>query len=210
MRASLCVEIAQVLGWHTWKWELVMLDYGAKFETGLSYAEFLERHGTAEQRERWGVVHRQVRLSNAQHQLLASFTREMKVLCLSGAWCGDCVNQCPIFDHFERVNPRIRMRYFDRDANPDLGGALSVCGGARVPVLLFLSEDNHQICFYGDRTLAKYRAMAASQLGPACPTGVVADPQELQGAVIQEWLNEFERVHLILRLSGRLRQAHGD
>lgn len=187
-----------------------MLDYGAKFETGLSYAQFLERHGTPEQRDRWQAVHRQVTLSDAQRQLLASFTREMKVLCLSGAWCGDCVNQCPIFDHFEQICPQIRMRYFDRDANPDLGQALSVCGGARVPVLLFLSEDNHQVGFYGDRTLSKYRAMAATQLGPACPTGVVAEARELQAAVIQDWLNEFERVHLILRLSARLRQAHGD
>ncbi|MFM8289718.1 MAG: thioredoxin family protein [Planctomycetaceae bacterium] len=210
MRVSPCKGSAQVLGWLIREWRLEMLDYGAKFETGLGYAEFLEKHGTAEQRDRWAGIHRQIRVSDAQQQLLASFTREMKVLCLSGAWCGDCVNQCPIFDHFERINPQIRMRYFDRDAHPDLGAALSVCGGARVPVLLFLSEDNHQICFYGDRTLAKYRAMAASQLGPACPTGMVPDSQDLQGAVIQDWLNEFERVHLILRLSGRLRQAHGD
>jgi len=186
------------------------MDYGAKFETGLAYADFLTQYGTPEQRERWGAVHGQIQLTESQRELLASFTREVKVLCLSGAWCGDCVNQCPIFDHFERVCPRIRMRYFDRDANPDLGQALSVCGGARVPVLLFLSEDNHQVGFYGDRTLAKYRSMAATQLGPACPTGVVAEARELQSAVIQEWLNEFERVHLILRLSARLRQAHGD
>jgi hypothetical protein len=28
--------------------------------------------------------------------------------------------------------------------------------------------------------------------------------------VTQDWLNEFERVQWILRLSPRLRQAHGD
>jgi hypothetical protein len=29
-------------------------------------------------------------------------------------------------------------------------------------------------------------------------------------AVVADWLEEFERVQLILRLSGRLRQLHGD
>jgi len=29
-------------------------------------------------------------------------------------------------------------------------------------------------------------------------------------ATLQDWLNEFERVQLLLRLSTRLRQIHGD
>jgi hypothetical protein len=32
----------------------------------------------------------------------------------------------------------------------------------------------------------------------------------LQSAVIQEWLDQFARVQLMLRLSPRLRQKHGD
>lgn len=187
-----------------------MLNYGEKFETGLTYHDFLHKFGTDEQRRRWQTVHEQVRITDAQQTLLKSFQREIKVLCLAGAWCGDCVNQCPIFDHFEIANPKICVRYFDRDAHPDLGAALSVCGGARVPVVLFLSEDNTQIGFYGDRTLSKYRAMAAAQLGPSCPTGLIAEPAELLAAVVQDWLNEFERVQWIVRLSARLRQKHGD
>src|SRR5262245_25194580 len=138
-----------------------MPDYGAKFETGLGYHEFLAKYGTEEQRRRWEAVHEAIELTEAQRELLKGFTREMKILCLAGAWCGDCVNQCPIFDHFEIANPRIRIRYFDRDANPDLGELLSICGGARVPVVLFVSEDNFQVGWYGDRTLSKYRQMAA-------------------------------------------------
>lgn len=186
------------------------MDYGAKFLTGLSYADFLSTYGTEDQRRRWAAVHDQVALTPVQRELLAGFTREMKVLCLAGAWCGDCVNQCPIFDHFAAVNGRITVRYFDRDAHPDLGERLSVCGAARVPAVLFLSEDNHQVGMYGDRTLSKYRRMAADQLGATCPTGLVPEPQSLLAAVTQDWLNEFERVQLILRTSSRLRQLHGD
>jgi thiol-disulfide isomerase/thioredoxin len=187
-----------------------MFDFAAKFTQGLSYEQFLERHGTEEHRRRWANMHAAVRLSAAQRELLASFRREMKVLCLTGAWCGDCVNQCPIFDHFAQATPQIQIRYLDRDAESELAAELRVCGGSRVPVVVFLSEDGQQVGRYGDRTLARYRRLAAEQLGSSCPTGLVVPDAELTAAVTQEWLNEFERVHLLLRLSPRLRQLHGD
>lgn len=187
-----------------------MHDYGAKFETGLLYHDFLAKYGTDEQRRRWEAIHERISLSDEQRTLLAGFKREMKVLCLAGAWCGDCVNQCPIFEHFAICCPRIHVRYFDRDANPDLGAALSICGGARVPAVLFLSEDNYQVGWYGDRTLAKYRRIAADQFGAACPTGLVPEEKSLLDAVTQDWLDEFERIQLILRTSARLRKLHGD
>src|SRR5262245_11512428 len=88
----------------------IMLDYGAKFETGLGYHEFLAKYGTEEQRRRWESVHEKVSLTAPQRELLASFRRDTKVLCLAGAWCGDCVNQCPIFDHFGLISHRLQVR----------------------------------------------------------------------------------------------------
>jgi len=38
----------------------------------------------------------------------------------------------------------------------------------------------------------------------------VAPPADAVAAVVADWLDQFERVHLILRLSARLRQVHGD
>lgn len=187
-----------------------MIDFGAKFSEGDSYEAFLAKHGTDEQRRRWSDFHAGLVLSEPQRKLLAGFEREMKVLCMAGAWCGDCVNQCPILDHFAKANSKIALRFFDRDAHPDLAGELKICGGARVPVVVILSEDDQEIARFGDRTLAKYRAIAASQLGPSCPSGIGAPPAELTAAVVQEWLDQFERAQLILRTSARLRQKHND
>ncbi len=187
-----------------------MFDYRSKFDQGLPYEQFLARHGSAGHRQRWAGVHSSVKLSDAQRQLLAGFQREMKVLCLTGAWCGDCVNQCPIFDHFARATNAIQLRLFDRDEHADLAAELTICGGARIPVIVFLSEDGQQVGWYGDRTLARYRQMAVDQLGPSCPTGLIVPDRSLLDAVTQDWLNEFERVQLLLRLSSRLRQMHGD
>ena len=182
----------------------------AAFATALPYADFLAKHATPDQRERWAALHGKVSLTPGQRQLLGGFVRRMPVLVLAGAWCGDCVNQCPIFDHFQAAAPALDVRFLDRDARPDIAAHLKVCGGQRVPVAMFLSEDFTPIVFYGDRTLSAYRAAAASQLGESCSSGAVPPPAEAIAAVVTDWLDQFERAQLILRLSGRLRQLHGD
>jgi thioredoxin-like negative regulator of GroEL len=186
------------------------VDFSPYLNKGHSYAEFLKAHATADQSRRWGALHAIVRLTPAQQVLLAGFTRKMHVVCLAGAWCGDCVNQCPIFDHFAAVTPRIDLQFFDRDTHPELAAELRICGGARVPVVVFLSEDGQEVSRYGDRTLSKYRQLVSQLAGAACPTGLVLPEQELLDSVTNDWLNEFERAQWILRTSSRLRQLHGD
>ena len=188
-----------------------MLDFASRFAKGLAYDDFLARYGTAEQQQRWLNCYNGIQLTAAQRQLLSSFKREMRVLCMAGAWCGDCVQQCPIFRHFEEASPAISLRFIDRDADEELKSKLTICGGARVPQVVFLSEEDKLLGWYGDRTLAKYRAIAKAQIGDSCATGIAGTvQQELELAVTQDWLDEFERIQLILRLSPSLRQKHGD
>ncbi|MBT6483544.1 MAG: thiol reductase thioredoxin, partial [Planctomycetaceae bacterium] len=127
------------------------MDYAAMFDEGLSYEEFLGKYANDEQRKRWDTFHGSLSLTASQSELLSGFKRDMKVLVVAGAWCGDCVNQCPIWDHFAAASSRIHIRYFDRDDNTDFADELSMCGGRRVPALLFLSEDGKPCGRYGDR-----------------------------------------------------------
>lgn len=187
-----------------------MFDFATKFEAGHTYRKFLEAYGTAEHRRRWSAVHQQIQLSDEQLQRLRGFCREMRVLCLAGTWCGDCVEQCPIFDHFAKATSCIQLRMFDRDDHRELAEELRVCGGCRVPSVVFLSEDGQHVGRYGDRTLARYRHLAAQLSGASCPTGLVPPGQSLTDAVVDDWLDEFERAQLILRTSPRLREKHGD
>jgi len=181
-----------------------------KFQQGLPYAEFLAKYASDAHKVRWHQMHGMVMLKPEQHALLASFKREMGVLCLAGAWCGDCINQCPIFDRFAAAAPVIRVRYLDRDEHADVQRELKINGGDRVPVLVFFSEDGFEVARYGERTLSKYRQMAGEQAGAYCPTGITAPGDTILQHVTQDWLNEFERVQWILRLSPRLRQKHAD
>ena len=181
-----------------------------KFRAGLPYADFLARHADDGQKQRWRQAHEQFRLTPAQRDLLGAFTRRMPVLVLAGAWCGDCINQCPVFEHFAAAAPVITTRYLDRDEHAAAQRALRVNGGDRVPVVVFFSEDGQEVARYGERTLSKYRQTMRDQAGAACPTGLVPSGDPLLVQVTQDWLNEFERVQWLLRLSPRLRQIHGD
>ena len=181
-----------------------------KFETALPYDRYVAT-GTPEQQRRWQQFHQSVRLTDAQRQLLGSFTRETKVLVVSGVWCGDCVQQCPFLDHIAAANrAKLDVRFVDRDAHKDLSGSLRINGGDRVPVALFMAEDFELCGTFGDRTLSRYRALAQKQLGAACSTGLFGPAEDEVADTLQDWVNEFERVQLMLRLSGRLRQKHGD
>ncbi len=192
--------------------------FRSKFDLALPYAAYVATGKPAHQ-ENWRKSHEQVRLTTQQRMLIGSFIRRVNVLVSSGTWCGDCVHQCPMLDHIEAaspVDPRepgrrlIQLRLLDRDEHKDLSERITLCGGLRVPTVIFMNEDFDLCGLLGDRTLSRYRAIAQRQLGPSCPLpGAPVPPDEI-AATLQDWVNEFERIHLMLRLSPKLRERHHD
>ncbi len=159
----------------------------------------------------WTKVCEQATLTDDQQALIAGFTRQMHMLILTGIWCGDCAQQCPLIQRIAQANPDcLHLHWLDRDEHSDLMDLVKVNAGARVPVVLFAAEDFEPVAVRGDRTLTRYRAIAAKQLGASCPLPGAPLPQDELDATLADWLDEIERVHLLLRLSGRLRQKHGD
>ncbi len=181
-----------------------------QFDVALGYEEYVGT-GTKEQQRRWGQVYGVAGLTEGQRRLIESFRRSMKVLVISGLWCGDCVEQCPLLQRIAEANARcIELRFADRDKHRDLASRCRVNGGERVPVVLFMAEDMELCGVYGDRSLSRYRALAAKQLGAACSTGLSSVPADELAETLQDWLDEFERIQLMLQLSPRLRQLHND
>lgn len=181
-----------------------------KFTQALTYDDFLARYGAGQHTARWRAIYDQVALTPPQIELLSHFRRTMNVLVLAGAWCGDCVRQCPILARFAERSPLIQIRYIDRDDHADAQRELQINGGNRVPVVVFFSEDGFEVARYGERTLSTYRDMIEKQTGDACPSGIARPGESLLARVSEDWLEQFERVQWILRLSPRLRQTHGD
>lgn len=189
-----------------------MSSLASMFDVALSYQDFMAKFGTPADLPRWERTRGVIQLTEAQTNLLKSFTRTTNVLVLAGAWCGDCAGQCPAFEKFAEIAPMLKVRYLDRDAYPDAQAELKINGGNRVPVAVFMSEDGQEVSRFGERTLTAYRKLAETAgmgSGESCGTGIVSADAHLAG-IVQDWLNEFERVQYILRLSPRLRRLHGD
>jgi thiol-disulfide isomerase/thioredoxin len=181
-----------------------------KFASGLPYDRYLQT-GTEEQQRRWAQVYDAAHLTQTQKELVAGFVREMKILIFSGIWCGDCVQQCPLIQRVAEANPKkIDLRFAERPKESELVPELRINAGSRVPVVVFLSEDNEWCATSGDRTINRYRALARARLGPLCPTGIVAPEKDELDATLGDWSNEVERVQLMLRLTPRLRQKYQD
>ncbi len=178
------------------------------FETALDWEGYLATD--PDRASGWRDLHRQISLTPAQQELIAGFTRTVNILVISGIWCGDCVRQGPMIQAIGDASPCLHPRYLDRDTMPELMDELSINGGKRVPVMIFMAEDFEPVSVAGDRTLKYYRHLAAARLGASCPVPGAKTDADLLADTTQDWLDEVERVHLLLRLSGRLRQRHGD
>jgi len=191
--------------------------FRAVFAQAKPFAAYLQTCKVSE-RPNWDKVYAQVHLTADQQGVLRSFQRRVNALVISGTWCGDCVQQCPIFARFAEAfpaqgqsdTPGVDVRFIDRDEHAAFVAPFKICSGQRVPTVLWLNEDFDFISMLGDRTISRYRAMAKAQLGPSCPMPGAALPADQLTATINDWLAEFERVALICRLSGKLRQKHGD
>jgi hypothetical protein len=181
-----------------------------KFAAALPYDRYVLT-GTEEQQRRWKQVYDVAKLNEAQRQLVGGFVREMNVLIVSGIWCGDCVQQCPLLACIADAKPeRVQVRLLDRDQHRDLSSQVRINAGDRVPVAIFMAEDFEFCGAFGDRTLNRYRALAQTQLSESCRTAIsLPSAAELDGT-LADWFNEFERIQLMLRMSPRLRRKHGD
>jgi thioredoxin-like negative regulator of GroEL len=180
------------------------------FAAGLAY-DYYVKTGTDEQQRRWAQAFETCKLTGPQFKLLESFVRQMNVLVVSGIWCGDCVQQAPLMQRIALAAPgKINLRVVDRDVHKELSSQLKINAGDRVPVVLFLAEDYELCSIYGERTLSRYRTIARKQLGESCEIAILPPDADEQAATLADWLGEFERVQLMLRISPRLRKKHGD
>lgn len=179
------------------------------FEQAAEYEEFLEKEDQFHA-DRWReTMSRLPDLTPEQVERLKGYGRELNVLVYGGIWCGDCVRQGPMLKKIaDAIGPQVRLRIIDRAASEELQDELRILGALRVPVVVFLSEDFWEVGRFGDRLLNIYRAKAAREIGRGPNAGVIS-PKAL-AAKMSEWVDIFERIMIMLRLSPPLRQRHGD
>lgn len=182
----------------------------SKFEQGMPYADFVASGEPEGHHMQWHERFGRLALNEEQTALVKGFTRQINVLCMTGTWCGDCALQGSAMARIAETNPLVTLKFLPRaDEHADLIVPAKINDGFRVPVTWFMSEDFAFVSMFGDRTLSRYRSIARKALGPAAIV-VAQAPEDPVREVLNEVLEEFERVHLLLRLSGRLREKHQD
>jgi hypothetical protein len=176
-----------------------------------SYEEYLSA-SDPKRASRWQSLGERIpRLSGEQRERLAAVHRTLNVLLVSGVWCGDCVRQGPMIRQIvDACDDGVALRVIDRDQNPKLRDEVRILGAARVPVVVFLSEDFHEVGRFGDRTLHTYRRKAETEFGAACAVPTAELPAEELAAERDEWAAIFERMLLMLRLAPPLRERYAD
>lgn len=183
----------------------------SKFDEALTFEAFLAASNDG-QRATWDQRYGQLALSDAQRSLIAGFTRDMNVLCLTGPWCGECALQGAAMQRIAEANPaRITLRFLPRfEEHADLIARSQINAGFRVPMSWFMAEDFEPVSVFGDRTLSRYRSMARKQLPEGAVVINAEPPEDPLHVVLDEMVDQFERVNLLLRTSSRLRARHGD
>ena len=179
------------------------------FDKASEYEAYIEG-SKQEHVPRWRDSEKRVpALSEEQLKRLHGYDRELNVLVYSGIWCGDCARQGPLLKKLaEACGEKVKIKFIERDASPELMDELRIVGATRVPIVVFLSEDFWEMARFGERTLSVYRAKAARELGREFDEGILSP--KAREKELADWAEIFERVMIMLRLSPPLRRRHGD
>jgi len=164
----------------------------------------------AEHAQRWIEFEKRTpRLTDEQLDRLTGYNRRLNVLMYAGVWCGDCARQGPMLRKIvEACGDEVRLRIIEREASEELQDELRIVGALRVPMAVFLTEDWWEVARYGELTLSLYRSRAAREIGRGMDTGSLS-PKAL-AVQLNEWVDVFERVLIMLRLSPPLRKRYDD
>lgn len=148
-------------------------------------------------------------LSEGQLKRLQGYDREMNILVYCGVWCGDCSRQGPLLKEItDAIGDEANLRFLEREVSPELMDELRIVGATRVPIVVFLSEDFWEMARFGERTLSVYRAKAAREIGREFEAGILSP--KARERELADWVDIFERILIMLRLSPPLRRRHGD
>lgn len=172
------------------------------FEQAADYDTYL-RESPASHAARWREqATRLPALAPDDRARLAGHGCAVNLLLVSGVWCGDCVRQGPIIKQMaDAVGPDLTLRVLDRDVDPAVRDEVRILGAMRVPVAIFLTTQFLEVGRFGDRMLSTYRRKALTEVGAACPLPAARTPAEELVTERAEWLDIFERMLLMVRLS---------
>ena len=148
-------------------------------------------------------------LTPEQKERIQGIDRELNVLMYASGWCGDCSRQAPMLQSMaDAAGEKVNLKIIERKLSEELQDELRVVGALRVPIVVFLTEDFWEVGRFGERLLSLYRSKASREIGRGKDHGVLSPKALTQEQ--EDWLDVFERMLLMVRLSPPLRARHND
>ena len=121
-----------------------------RFATGLTYDGYkaaMGRNG-----DRLEENERKVVLDKEATRFFGSLERPLNVVVLAEDWCGDVIANLPVLGRLSKSAPKLNVRVFYRDQNPDLIERwLNQGKHQSIPVFAFFDEDFREIGHWIER-----------------------------------------------------------
>jgi hypothetical protein len=166
----------------------------ARFEQGLSYADFLA--DAKVNRDKFEKFYNEPALTDDDIAFFKKVTAlpggPAKILALAEDWCGDVYRELPTVVRIAEATGA-ELRVFRRDENPDIMDEYLLNGKSRaIPVFVFYTKDHRHIAHFLERSAGAHKELAAAiaessaKLGLPAGTTYATVPEASRSAFVQE------------------------
>ena len=115
-----------------------------RFEQGMTLEQYIDHMSV--NRERFVEALDETTIGPEDTRVLARLGAVRRVLVLSEDWCGTCLAHVPYVAKLVDGDPKIEMRLFPRDQNPDVMDQYLKKGLYRsIPVFVFFDEHMNEV-----------------------------------------------------------------
>jgi thiol-disulfide isomerase/thioredoxin len=171
----------------------------ARFEQGLSYADFLA--DAKVNRDKFEKFYNDPALTNddiAFFKKVATLPAgPAKILALGEDWCGDVYRELPTVVRIAEATGA-ELRVFRRDENPDIMDEFLLNGKSRaIPVFVFYTKDLRYITRFAERSAGAHKELAAAiaeigaKLGLPPGTTFATVPDATKPMFLQELIGQI-------------------
>ena len=121
-----------------------------RFAQGMTLEQYIDHMSI--NRERFVEAFDETMIGPAEVEVFDRLGAVRKVLVISEDWCGTCLAEVPFVAKLVEGKPDIEIRFFPRDANPDLMDQYLKKGLYRsIPVFAFFDEHMNEVARFIER-----------------------------------------------------------
>lgn len=130
------------------------------FPKGISYEEYLKRSDSKVGKMKAGYEATETLLKDYK-DLVDFVNRPMNVLLFAENWCGDCANGVPVIAKLAETCDQWNFKIIPKDDHEDVFVKyFTTAGKKKIPLLVFMDEENHEIARWFERPTETYKLVA--------------------------------------------------